>query len=54
MKTQTDFAGSQFPDDEGGYGSRNVGLFTIKLFNAADSSGTFCPLPISFSDSEAD
>jgi hypothetical protein len=29
--------GSQFPGDEGEFPSRNVGLFTIQLFNTADS-----------------
>jgi hypothetical protein len=41
IKMQTDFASSQFPDDEGRDGSQNVGLFTIKLFNMADSPRTF-------------
>jgi hypothetical protein len=27
----TDFTGSQFPDDDGGDGSQNVGLSTVKL-----------------------
>jgi hypothetical protein len=39
-----DFAGSQFPDEEGGDDSRNVGLFTIKLFNIADSPSTCYPV----------
>jgi hypothetical protein len=41
IKTQTDVAGSQFLDDEGGDGCRNVGLFTIQLFNMADSLRIF-------------
>jgi hypothetical protein len=44
IKMQTDFACSQFPDDEGRDGSRIVGLFTIKLFNMADSLRTFYPV----------
>jgi hypothetical protein len=43
IKTETDFARSQFPDNGGGDGSRNVGIFTIKLFNIADSSRIFYP-----------
>jgi hypothetical protein len=42
--TQTDFAGSQFPDDKGGGGSWNDGVFTIKLFNMAGSLRTFYPV----------
>jgi hypothetical protein len=41
---QTDFTGSQFPDDKGGDGSRNIALFTIKLSNMADSPKTFYPV----------
>jgi hypothetical protein len=34
----------QFPDDKGGDGSQNVGLFTITLFNMADSQRIFYPV----------
>jgi hypothetical protein len=40
---QTDFAGSQFPNDESRDGSQNTGLFTVTLFNTADGPGTFYP-----------
>jgi hypothetical protein len=41
---KTDLTGSLFPDDEGGNGFEKVGLFTIKLFNMADSPRTFYPV----------
>jgi hypothetical protein len=44
IKTSTDFTHSQVPDDDSGDGSQNIGLFTIKLFNVADSLRTFYPV----------
>jgi hypothetical protein len=41
--TQTDFAGSQFPDDKGGHGPQYVGIFTTKQSNVAASPRTFYP-----------
>jgi hypothetical protein len=37
-------SGSQFPEDGGGNGSRNVGFFTIKLSNKADRPRIFYPV----------
>jgi hypothetical protein len=42
--THTDFAGSQFRDDEREDGSRNAGLFPIQLFNTAKRPRTFYPV----------
>jgi hypothetical protein len=44
IKTQTDFAGSQFPDGKDGDGSRKVGLFPIKLLDMADTLRPFYPV----------
>jgi hypothetical protein len=41
IMTQTDVGGSQFPDDEGRDGPRNIGLLTIKQSDAAASPKTF-------------
>jgi hypothetical protein len=41
IMTQTDFAGSQFLDNDGGHSCRNVGIFSINLFNTDDNARTF-------------
>ena len=41
IMTLRDFGVSQFPDDEGGDGPRNVALLTIKQYDAASSPRIF-------------